>query len=617
MFQNFDVPSAPHAAGDRLAALRLTFSHLGVDAIAVPRGDEFLGEYVPDNAERLAFLTSFTGSAGLVLVERTAATLFVDGRYTAQARTQTDPAHFSIVDLVSEPLPVFLQSRAAADKQKTGAPYRLGIDPWTWPGSDVERLKAALDKIGGELVLLRENPVDAIWTDRPAAPCQPVTIQPLEFAGEPARDKLARLQDTIAGSGADAAVLSDPSSIAWSFNIRGSDLPSTPHPLSRAILPANERPTLFIEPAKLNREVEAYLTQLADLAQPDAFETALRRLAASGARILVSPASAPHAISELVESAGGTVIAAADPAQVPRAVKNEAELSASAEIHRQDGAAMVRFLAWFDAQPPGSIDEIAAATQLEAFRASTGAAMQRPLMALSFDTISGAGPNAAIIHYRVNRDTNRQINAGEMYLVDSGGQYVPGTTDITRTLAVGAVPAEQRRFFTLILKGMIAISRLRFPAGTRGIDIDAFARQALWQGGVDYAHGTGHGVGSYLSVHEGPQSLSRRGMQELLPGMILSNEPGYYRDGAFGIRIENLVYVHEPRDIAGGDRPMLGFETLTLCPIDRRLIVPGLLDDTERHWLNAYHARVRDSLSPLLGNEVLTRQWLTAATADI
>lgn len=609
MFQNFEVLSSPEKAAPRISRLRERFDHYGVDAIAVPRADEYLGEYVPENAERLAWLTSFTGSAGLVLVTATSAHLFVDGRYTAQAANQTDAGVFAIEDLIDNPLHRFLAERE-------GKGLRLGIDPWTWTAAQVDQLKSALLAKGGALLFLPDNPVDAIWDDRPAPPLAPVTIQPIEFAGKLAHDKIAEMQAAITKAGGDAAVLSDPSSVAWTFNLRGTDLPSTPHPLSRAIVPAEGRPILFIDERKTGIEAKAYLTQICELRSPDDFEAELTRLGALGSTVLVDPAVAPYAIDRAVDHAGGTVKAAPDPARLPRAVKNAAELKASAEIHRQDGAAMVRFLAWFDAQAPGSLDEISAASRLETFRAETGEAMQMPLKALSFDTISGAGPDAAIIHYRVNLKTNRRIGAGEMYLVDSGGQYLSGTTDITRTIAVGEVPEEQKRFFTLVLKGMIAISRLRFPRGTRGVDIDAFARHALWQAGVDYGHGTGHGVGSYLAVHEGPQSISKRGMTELLPGMIISNEPGYYRDGAFGVRIENLVYVHEPREIAGGDRPMLGFETLTLCPIDRGLIVAELLDAGERDWLDAYHARVRDEIAPLLTADS-DIAWLEQATAAI
>ena len=609
MFQTFGVLSSPDQAEGRIARLRAGFAAAGVSAIAIPRSDEYLGEYVPDCAERLAWLTGYTGSAGAVLVFEAKAHLFVDGRYTNQVRAQTDANVFDYHNSVATPLATFIETCGI-----TG--LRLGIDPWTWPTSEVSRLEAALKAIDGQLVFLPGNPVDAIWDDRPQPPLGSVSIQPLNLAGTLARDKLATIAEAAAKAGAAAVVLSDPSSVAWSFNIRGEDLPSTPHPLSRAIIPAKGRPRLFIDKRKTGIEAEAYLTQLADLEPPSAFDDALVSLGKTGATVMVDPSVAPHAISMLIRQSGGTVHSAPDPARLPRACKNEAEIAGSASVHRQDGAAMVRFLAWLDAQEPGSVDEIGAATRLEQCRRETGEEMQIPLKALSFDTISGAGPNAAIIHYRVNTKTNRRIGDGEMLLIDSGGQYVSGTTDITRTVSIGEVPGEQKRFFTLVLKGMIAISRLRFPEGTRGLDIDAFARISLWNAGADFAHGTGHGVGSYLSVHEGPQSISRRGAQELLPGMILSNEPGYYRDGGFGIRIENLVVVHPPKPIDGGDQPMLGFDTLTLCPIDRRLILAELLDPVEIEWLDAYHARVREELSPLLGDEP-ARAWLETATRPL
>lgn len=610
MFQKFDVLSTPDLAAARIARLRESFNSLGVDAVLVPRADEYLGEYVPECAERLAWLTGFTGSAGQVLVFAGSAHLFVDGRYTAQAGTQTDADVFEVEDLVGNPPSRFIRGCGQEN-------FRLGIDPWTFTSSETRKLAAAMEAVGGELVLLEDNPVDMIWDDRPAEPLEPVLIQPLDYAGRKVDDKLAEMQAAIAARKADAAILSDPSSVAWTFNIRGSDLPSTPHPLSRAILPAQGRPTLFIDFRKLGIEAKAYLTQLADLMPPESFDETLPLLGRDKAKVMVDPGVAPHAIARAIEKAGGTVIEAPDPARLPRAVKNEAEIKASAAVHRQDGAAMVRFLAWFDEEAPkGGVDEISATSKLEGFRALTGEEMQMPLKALSFDTIAGAGPDAAIIHYRVNTDTNRAIKPGEMFLVDSGGQYVSGTTDITRTIAVGDVPDEQKRFFTLVLKGMIAVSRLRFPEGTRGLEIDPFARHALWQAGVDYGHGTGHGVGSFLAVHEGPQSISRRGEQALLPGMIVSNEPGYYRDGAFGIRIENLIHVTAAEPIEGGDRPMLGFETLTLCPIDRRLIVKDLMDTGEIEWLDAYHARVREELMPLL-SEAGDKTWLQAATAPL
>ena len=424
------------------------------------------------------------------------------------------------------------------------------------------------------------------------------------------------MQAAVERSAASAVVVTDPSSVAWIFNIRGADVPHTPHPLARAIIPATGRPILFIEEAKLGAGPRTYLGGICQLAGPDAFARTLTEIARPGDAVMLDPGLAPYAIALIVESAGGKVTEAPDPARLPRAVKNPAEIAGARTAHRQDGAAVVSYLAWLDRQAPGSIDEIAAARELETIRARVGERMQMPLKDISFDTIAGAGPHGAVIHYRVTEKTNRKLQAGELFLVDSGAQYAAGTTDITRTVPVGDVPDEAKRFFTLVLKGMITISTLRFPAGTRGVDIDAFARAALWQAGADYAHGTGHGVGSYLSVHEGPQSISRRGMQELLPGMIISNEPGYYRNGAFGIRIENLVVVHEAREIRGGDKPMLGFETLTLAPIDRRLIDADLLTAAEIDWIDRYHATVRREVLPLLDDDA-TKAWLEKATEPL
>ena len=609
MFQTFDVLSSPAEARERIDRLRARFQEWNVDAVAVPRSDEYLGEYVPACAERLAWLTSFTGSAGLALVTRKTAHIFTDGRYTAQVRAQTDPAIFTREDGVARPLPTFIRESGLKG-------LILGIDAWCWPGAEIARLEAALTAIDGRLVFLGENPVDAVWTDRPHPPLGAVTIQPLHYAGERADKKIERIRQTLAENKADAVIIADPSSVAWIFNVRGEDLPSTPHPLSRAIIGTTGYPQLFIDKRKTGTEAEAYLNQLADLKRPSDFDDALKALGRERSAVMVDNAVTPHAVHLILKESGARIIEAADPARLPRAVKNADEIRSSHLAHRVDGAAMVRFLHWLSGQKPDALDEIAVARRLEALRTETGAQHQLPLKALSFDTISGSGPNAAIIHYRVNTQTNRNLAACEMILVDSGGQYQAGTTDITRTIGFGAVPEEQKRFFTLVLKGMIAISMLRFPEGTRGIDIDAFARIALWKAGVDYGHGTGHGVGSFLSVHEGPQSISRRGMVALEPGMILSNEPGYYRDGSFGIRIENLVAVHEPRSIDGGDKPMLGFETLTLCPIDRSLILTALLSGEEREWLDAYHARVRDELSPLLAGDPAAA-WLQAATEKL
>lgn len=609
MFQSFEETSDSASSAERVSRLRQSFADLGIDAVLVPRADAYQGEYVPASAERLAWLTGFTGSAGTALITKTDAIIFVDGRYTVQLAEQIDASIFRAGDLIGQPPAAWIEEEAPDGT-------RLGIDPWLHTPGEVTRLDAALESRGGRLVFLPHNPIDAIWENRPDQPRGRIAIQPETHAGRPAAEKIADLQRAIAAKRADAAILTDPSSIAWTFNIRGSDVPHTPHPLARAILPAQARPEIFIEADKLGPEEQRYLGALAMLRDAGEFQAALAERAATGARLMVDPALAPQAVAATIRAAGGHLVEAPDPARIPRAVKNAAEIAGARSVHRLDGAAMVRFLAWLDRQPPGSVDEIAAAERLETLRRQTGAAMQMPLKDISFDTISSTGPNAAVNHYRVNRRSNRRLCAGELFLVDSGGQYVAGTTDITRTVPIGEVSDEPKRFYTLVLKGMIAIARLRFPEGTRGVDIDAFARIALWNAGADYDHGTGHGVGAYLSVHEGPASISRRGMQPLLAGMILSNEPGYYRPGAFGIRIENLILVQEAGAIDGGDRPMHGFETLTLCPIDTRPVIAGLMTTEEIGWLDTYHARVRDELMPLI-DEADIRDWLAAATRPI
>ncbi|MFL4468190.1 aminopeptidase P family protein [Brucella melitensis] len=580
-------------------------AELGLDGFLVPRADEHQGEYVPPHAQRLGWLTGFTGSAGAALVLKNSAYIFVDGRYELQVRAQTDGKVFSYESLVSNPPASWLA--------ENGKGLTIGFDPWLHTIYEAEALRNALEKQGGQLIPVETNLVDAVWDDQPEAPAAEVTIQPARFSGHEAKDKISEMKAAVAASGASATVLTDPSSVAWVFNIRGKDVSNTPLPLSFAIIPAQGEPELFIDERKLAIEPRAYLTQLAKLSAPADLEGHLGARAARGEAILLDPVLAAEKLRLIVTSAGGSVIEGKDPARIPRAIKNKAELDGSRAAHERDGVAMVNFLSWIDAQKPGTIDEISAAKKLEESRANAGRDFQMPLEDISFDTISGAGPNGAIIHYRVNTDTNRTLQDGELYLVDSGAQYRDGTTDITRTVPIGRIDPETVKAFTLVLKGVIAITTARFPKGTRGQDIDILARIALWKHGFDYAHGTGHGVGSYLSVHEGPQSISRKGAQELLPGMILSNEPGYYKPGAFGIRIENLIIVTEPEVLPGGDIPMMGFETLTFCPIDRRLVDKALLTQEELDWLNTYHAKVRAKLSGHLGDA--ERKWLEAATA--
>lgn len=608
MFQSFDSASDPTVGKPRVAKLRDWLVNNGLDGFFVPRADEHQGEYVPARAARLCWLTGFSGSAGIALVLAKQAFVFVDGRYTLQVRAEVDLDIFSIQSLVDNPPPVWIRSNVAKG-------IRLGFDPWLHTVSEVKALQASAEEVGAELVAVEENPIDIIWDDQPEPPVSPVEIHPIAFAGELAKDKLARLAAAIAKDGATHAVLTDPSSIAWAFNIRGNDVPHTPLALGFAILAADDKHQLFMDSRKFSREVAAYLTQLTGLSEPDAFEPAIAALAASGAKIAIDPILAADKLRMLVEENGGTVIAATDPARIPRATKNRAEIEGSRAAHRRDGAAVAKLLCWLDRQKPGSLDEIAVVTKLEECRRLTGEETQMQLRDVSFDTISGAGPNGAIMHYRVSHATSRKLAEGELFLLDSGAQYQDGTTDITRTVPIGQPTDEMRERYTLVLKGLIGISTLRFPAGTRGSEIDAIARMALWQRGLDYAHGTGHGVGSYLAVHEGPQRIARTGTEKLLEGMILSNEPGYYKEGHYGIRLENLIVVEQAENLPGGDIAMHGFETLTLAPFDSRLLRPDLMTRDELHWLDTYHARVLAEIGPMVDGEVLA--WLEKATAPL
>lgn len=608
MFQTFDSAGNPAVGRPRVALLRQWLAENGLDGFVVPRADEHQGEYVADRSARLKWLTGFSGSAGVAIILRDRAFIFVDGRYTLQVRGEVDLGIFSIESLVDNPPANWL-------KDNLGKGARLGFDPWLHTIGEVKALRASAEKTGAVLVPLETNPIDIIWKDQPEPPVAPIELHPIGFAGELAKDKLARLAAAIGKEGATHAVLTDPSSIAWAFNIRGGDVPHTPLALGFAVLAADGRHRLFMDSRKFSRQVAAYLTQLAEPHEPGEFEAAVVALAKSGAKIALDPVLAAYRLRMLVEDNGGEVIAAPDPARIPRATKNQAEINGSRAAHRRDGAAVAKLLCWLDRQKPGSLDEIAVVTRLEETRRQTGEETQMPLRDVSFDTISGAGPNGAIMHYRVSRATSRKLQAGELFLLDSGAQYQDGTTDITRTVPIGQPTEEMRERFTLVLKGMIGISTLRFPAGTRGSEIDAVARMALWKHGCDFAHGTGHGVGSYLAVHEGPQRIARTGTEKLLEGMMLSNEPGYYKEGSYGIRIENLILVTPAEQIDGGDIAMHGFETLTLAPIDVRLVRSDLLTRDELHWLDTYHARVLAEIGPMLDGETLA--WLEKATAPL
>lgn len=608
MFQQFDDSSDPAQAAGRISALRERMRELGIDGFLVPRADEHQGEYVPSRAERLKWLTGFSGSAGTALVLAEQAVVFVDGRYTLQVRDQTDGAIFSYENLIDNTPAKWLKASAPGG-------FILGYDPWLHTIREIRGLKNSLEKIGGELSALSDNPVDDIWHDQPDAPLGSVEIHDLRFAGKLAKEKLAEMANIVREAEAAHTVLTDPSSIAWAFNIRGNDVPHTPLALGFAMISADGNHRLFIDERKLSMKVKAYLTQLCELQPPSALEDALKELSSSKANIGLDEHLAADMLRLTVEEAGGKVTALPDPARIARACKNDAEIAGTRDAHRRDGAAMARFLCWLDQQAVGSVDEMSAAQKLEDYRRATGEEHQMPLRDISFDTISGAGPNGAIIHYRVTTRTNRALAVNSLYLVDSGAQFSDGTTDITRTVAIGEPTAQMRGHYTLVLKGLIAVSLLRFPKGTRGLDVDPVARTALWKAGLDYAHGTGHGVGSFLSVHEGPQRIARTGTQTLLTGMILSNEPGYYRQGEYGIRLENLILIEAPSSVDGGEVDMHSFETLTLAPFDRRLIDVNMLTDEERGWLDTYHARVAAETGPMVEADV--RQWLAAACAPL
>ncbi|WP_173932090.1 aminopeptidase P family protein [Chelativorans sp. Marseille-P2723] len=607
MFQSFDSIADPAQAGPRLARLREVMDAVGVDGFLVPRADEHQGEYVAPCSERLAWLTGFTGSAGIALIMRDRAVLFVDGRYTLQAREQTDPAFIEIEHLIDNPPREWIRKNLAAGT-------RLGFDPWLHTIGELNGFRGAARRAGVELLSLDSNLVDSIWHDRPSPPAEPVWVHPLKYSGEATADKLSRLQAKLLEEEVDHTVLTDPSSLAWAFNIRGNDVPHTPLALGFAILSARGRPKLFMDSKKIAGEAKEHLARFADLFPPAELQSELATLSIDS-RIGLDPGLAAERLRLVVKEGGGTVVDFADPVSLPRAMKNETELKGARAAHLRDGAALARFLAWIDSQNPEELDEIAVAVRLEECRRQAGEEAQMPLRDISFDTISSVGPNGAINHYRVTYKTNRRLAAGELLLIDSGGQYEDGTTDVTRTVALGTPSEEMRNRFTLVLKGMIALSMLRFPPGTRGVDIDATARAALWKAGFDYGHGTGHGVGSYLSVHEGPQRIAKSGMEKLRTGMIISNEPGYYKAGHYGIRIENLIAVSAPEPLTDGDIEMHSFETLTLAPIDRRLIDTRLLLPEERDWLNAYHQHVFEKISALVDGEV--KAWLREATRPL
>ncbi|MBB5519267.1 aminopeptidase P family protein [Amphiplicatus metriothermophilus] len=605
MFQSFDPVSDRSYAAKHLPLLRAEMKKRGLDGFIVPHDDEYQNEYIPAYAERLMWVSGFSGSAGAAIVLMDRAAIFVDGRYTLQARGEVDDAFFEY-----ESIPDASPEEWLAKNARKG--WRIGYDPMLHTTAGLARLEAAAKRAGFEIVPVEDNPVDAAWADQPPRPSAKIRPHPLEFAGKSSTEKRREIAAAVKAAGADALLVTAPPSIAWLFNIRGGDVSRTPLPLGRAILSADGAASLFVAPEKVDNALAGHLGDGVDIRPEEAAAEAIRALGGKGAKVAVDPALAPAQFVRLLKESGARVIEIPDPCALPRACKNDAELAGARAAHERDGAAVTRFLYWLASEAQdGSVDEITAAKKLEALRRETG-----ELVDISFDTISGAGPNGAIVHYRVNTRTNRRLQPGELFLIDSGAQYRDGTTDITRTVAVGKPTAEMRDRFTRVLKGHIALATARFPEGTTGHQLDAFARRPLWEAGLDYDHGTGHGVGSFLGVHEGPQRIAKTAnSQPLKPGMIVSNEPGYYKAGAFGIRIENLVVVTPPEPVEGGERAMMGFETLTLAPIELDLVVPSLLSEYERHWLNRYHARVRQTLAPRLPKDVA--DWLTRKTRAI
>lgn len=591
----------------RLAALRKTLIGNGLTGFLVPHADEYQNEYLPPCGERLAWLTGFTGSAGFAVVLAKKASVFADGRYTLQVLKEVNSKLFDICHLMETPPSAWLAAHLS--KQDV-----IGYDPWLHGVEEIEAFRAVCQEAGAVLRPVTVNPLDQVWTERPPLPLGPVTPHTNEFAGQTSADKRQLLAQDLIRAKLDLAVITAPDSITWLLNIRGTDVAHTPLPLSYAFLHANGQVDLFIDERKLTSAVRRHLGNEVQILSPQEFTPALKHYGENKSRIMIDARSAPAAVYEHIKAAGGVILKGTDPCIRPKALKNAVEIAGTKAAHIRDGAALTRFLAWLArTAPAGTLTEMSAAAQLLAFRRETGV-----LRDTSFTTISSAGPNGAIVHYRVSPETDRPIKNGDIYLVDSGGQYRDGTTDVTRTVLIGAVhlaTAEIRDRFTRVLKGHIAIALARFPQGTSGGQLDALARAPLWEAGLDYDHGTGHGVGSYLGVHEGPHRIAKNTAPvPLEAGMIVSNEPGYYKEGAYGIRIENLVTV-VPITVEGAERPLLGFETLTIAPIDQALIEPKLLSAVEKNWLNTYHLRVRHDLTPLVDPE--TARWLEQVTEPI
>lgn len=605
MITEYDIRPADHkVAAERLNALRTAMARQGLDGFIVPHADEYQNEYIPPHGMRLCWVTGFTGSAGLSIIGQSRAGLFVDSRYTSQAPKQVDDKHFDFLDYTAAKLKAYLA-------EALGEGAQLGFDPRLHTVSEVRGLTKDCEALGISLTAVGENPLDQVWDDQPDAPLSAASPHDIVYAGEDSETKRVRIGATLAQQSIDAALITAPDSIAWLLNIRGQDVACCPLALSTALLHKDGSVDLFINPLKLNDDVRAHLGHQVACHAPDEFEAKLTDL--NNRTVLLDPTLGSQFHRAALDHIGAKLVLKDDPCQHPKGTKNAIEVDGARTAHKIDAVALIRYLRWMKTKAAATgANEWTAAQYLTALRRN-----HNGLRDLSFPVISAQGPNGALPHYSVREETARPIKEGEIYLVDSGGQYFEGTTDVTRTLAIGTPSAEQKDRFTRVLKGMISVSLARFPKGTKGAALDPIARYALWQAGLNFGHGTGHGVGAYLSVHEGPHGITPgpRGQVPLEPGMIVSNEPGYYKEGHYGIRIENLIVVTEETDITGGDQPMLGFETLTLAPIDRDLIDIALLSNEERDWLNRYHTRVLDEIGPALDNE--TQDWLRQQTAAL
>ena len=599
--QTFTENASPEQGPPRLGQLQNLLRVKGASAAIIPRTDIHQGEYVASCDERLAWLTGFTGSAGFCVATRDKAAIFVDGRYRAQVRSQVDMDFFEPVDWPETSLADWL-----AENLPHGGD--VSYDGWLHTADEIEKLRKRVEGKGIKFVC-HGNLIDLIWAEKPDPPNGPVRIQPDNLAGESHKSKRERLAGELREAGHAAAAITLTDSIAWLLNIRGADIPRNPVVHAFAILHDNARVTLFVDHKKLTKEVIVHLGEDVDILPYSDFTSFPVKLEGT---LRIDKSTAPERLPWLFSNMkSGRFEWGDDPCILNKARKNRVEISATREAHLRDGAAVCEFLTWFDNQPPGTITEIDVVKSLENCRRATNM-----LLDISFDTIAGSGPNGAMPHYRVTETSNRMLQDGELLVLDSGGQYEDGTTDITRTLPVGNVNEEERIAFTRVLQGMIAISRLRWPRGLTGRDLDAIARYPLWLADHDYNHGTGHGVGVALCVHEGPQRLSRKSEIPLEPGMIISNEPGFYKEGRYGIRTENLVVVNEAIPLEGAtSTDKLCFKTLNFVPIDRRLVVREMLSADERNWLDKYHSDCLKKMEHRLSESA--RKWLNRATSPV